>query len=83
VCCFLGPLLFDWGPGYVRRSFFRPLAFQFPVDGVGGGLSTCSFCFCFASCFSSVSMKLGHFMFVVTVLRIAVCVSNAIFETVV
>ena len=25
-----------WGSGYVRRGFFRPLAFQFPVDGVGG-----------------------------------------------
>ena len=32
------------GPGYVRRSFFRVLAFQFPVVGVGGGgVSACSF----------------------------------------
>ena len=35
--CFLGPLFFDWGPGYVHHGFSRPLAFQFPVDGVGGG----------------------------------------------
>ena len=50
MCCFLGPLFFYWGPGYVRRGFLRPLAFQFPVDGVegGGGLSTCSFVFVIA-----------------------------------
>ena len=36
MCCFLGLLFFDWGPGYVRRGFFRPFAFQFLVDGVGG-----------------------------------------------
>ena len=34
--CFLGPLFFDWGPGYVHHGFSRPLAFQFPVVGVGG-----------------------------------------------
>ena len=36
MCCFLGPLFFDWGPGYGRSGFFCLLAFQFPVDGVGG-----------------------------------------------
>ena len=33
MCCFLGPLFFDWGSGYVRRGSFRPLAFQFPEVG--------------------------------------------------
>ena len=45
---------------------------------VGGG--ACSFvsCYCFASCFSSVSMRSDYFIFmsVVTVLRTAVCVSR-------
>ena len=53
MCCFLGPLSFDWGPGYVRRGFF--LSSCFLVSGGWGGgacpLVVC-FCYCFASCFS-------------------------------
>ena len=37
---FLGAIVL-WGPGYVRHSFFHPLAFQFLVDGLRG-LSTCN-----------------------------------------
>ena len=75
--CFLGPLFFDWGPGYVRRVFSFLLLFSFPVDGLLGCLSNSSFVPVIALrlIFCSVSTKSDHFMFVVTVLRIAVCVS--------
>jgi hypothetical protein len=77
VCCFLGPLFFDRGPGYIRRVPPPPSSCFSVSGGWGGGacqLVVC-FCYCFASCFSSVSTKSGHFMFVVTVQRITVCVS--------
>ena len=34
--CFLGPLFFVWGPGYVRRGFFVLLLFSFQWMGGGG-----------------------------------------------
>jgi hypothetical protein len=40
VCAIFGGVVLC-GPGYVRRGFFHPLAFQFLVDGLGG-LPTCN-----------------------------------------
>ena len=37
---------------FVVVFFSRPLAFQFPLDGVGACPLVVCFCFCFASCFS-------------------------------
>ena len=43
ACYFLGPLFTDWASGcYVRCGCIGSPVFSFPVDGVGGGLSTCS-----------------------------------------
>jgi hypothetical protein len=53
---FLGAVVL-WGPGYVNRGFFTPLAFQFLVDGVGACPLVICFCYCFAFCFISVSTK--------------------------
>ena len=56
--------------------FFPSSCFSVSREWGGGGafpLVVC-LCFCFASCFSSVSTKLGNFMFVITILRVAVCV---------
>ena len=56
---FVGAVVLWLGSWLCPSWFFRPIAFQFPVNGGGCAyqLAVC-FCFCFASCFSSVSTKL-------------------------
>ena len=61
---FFGVVVF-WGPVYVRRDFFYPLAFKFLVDGVGACPFVICFCYIFCVFFYFCKYKVRRFVSVV------------------